>query len=708
MSSVAASVPHSQAERLAQALSTLNDAQRAAVEHGVGAAIGDTRPLLVIAGAGSGKTSTLAHRVAHLIAQGADPQRILLLTFSRRAAQEMGRRAGQVLARVLGLGTESPPALPWAGTFHGIGARLLREYATSIGLDENFTIHDRGDAEDLMGLVRHDLGFSATERRFPRKGTCLSIYSRTVNTCAPLAEVLRDAFPWCADWEAELKRLFGAYVEAKQRQQVLDYDDLLLYWAEMVADPSWAQLVGGRFDHVLVDEYQDTNRLQSSILLALKPDGHGLTVVGDDAQSIYSFRGATVRNILDFPGQFSRSTAQGPEAVPARVVTLERNYRSTQPILDVSNAVIAAAAERHAKTLWTDKPSAGRPQIVLVPDEAQQACWVADRVLAHREGGLALKSQAVLFRTSTHSAALELELARRNIPFVKYGGLKFLEASHVKDLLAVLRFAQNPRGRMAGFRVTQLIPGIGPATSARLLDAMDQAADPAAAVQDFSPPAAAKVEWQRFADIYAALRAPALAWPADMELALDWYLPHLERLHDDAGVRRGDVEQLARLASGYASRERFLTELTLDPPEATSDRPGPPLLDEDYLILSTIHSAKGQEWTSVHVLNVVDGCIPADVAQGAHELEEERRLLYVAMTRARDHLHLLVPQRFYVTQQAARGDRHLYAGRTRFIPESDAHRFEHLTWPPPPARLVGVPAPAATLDLLSRMRASWR
>ncbi|MDM0074955.1 ATP-dependent helicase [Variovorax sp. J2P1-59] len=703
MQSVAQPTPASQAERLAAALAQLNDAQRAAVEHGVGAALGDAqrddRPLLVIAGAGSGKTSTLAHRVAHLIARGADPQRILLLTFSRRAAQEMERRAGQVLARVLGLRSEAPPALPWAGTFHGIGARLLREYAAQIGLSENFTIHDRGDAEDLMGLVRNDLGLSSTTRRFPQKGTCLSIYSRTVNTCAPLAEVLKHAFPWCAEWEAELKRLFGAYVEAKQQQHVLDYDDLLLYWAEMVAEPTLAEHVGARFDHVLVDEYQDTNLLQAAILRSMKPDGCGVTVVGDDAQSIYSFRGATVRNILDFPQHFSR---------PARIVTLERNYRSTQPILDVSNAVIAAAAERHAKTLWTDKPSAGRPQLVLVPDEAQQARWVADRVLAHREGGLALKSQAVLFRTSTHSAALELELARRNIPFVKYGGLKFLEAAHVKDLLAVLRFAQNPRGRMAGFRVTQLIPGIGPVTSTRLLDAMSEAADPGAVVQAFVPPSTARDEWARFAAIYAALREPSLAWPADMDLALQWYLPHLERLHDDAGLRRGDIEQLARLASGYASRERFLTELTLDPPEATSDRPGPPLLDEDYLILSTIHSAKGQEWTSVHVLNVVDGCIPADVAQGAQELEEERRLLYVAMTRARDHLHLLVPQRFYVTQQAARGDRHLYAGRTRFITASDAERFEHQTWPPPPERAPHVPAPAATIDLLSRMRANWR
>ncbi|NDZ13265.1 ATP-dependent DNA helicase [Variovorax sp. WS11] len=699
MSSVAIPVPLRQEERLAAVLAELNEAQRAAVEHGTGEAQPDPRPLLVIAGAGSGKTSTLAHRVAHLIARGADPQRILLLTFSRRAAQEMERRAGQVLAKVLGLRSEAPPALPWAGTFHGVGARLLREYAAQIGLDASFTIHDRGDAEDLMGLVRSDIGLAAMERRFPRKGTCLAIYSRVVNSGAPLAEVLAQAFPWCAEWEAELKRLFGAYVEAKQAQQVLDYDDLLLYWAEMVAEPVIAAQIGARFDHVLVDEYQDTNLLQAAILRALKPDGCGLTVVGDDAQAIYSFRGATVRNILDFPGQFTH---------PARIVTLERNYRSTQPILDVSNAVIAAAAERHAKTLWTDKPSVGRPQLVLVPDEAQQARFVAERVLAHREGGLALKSQAVLFRTSSHSAALELELARRNIPFVKYGGLKFLEAAHVKDLLAVLRFAQNPRGRMAGFRVTQLIPGIGPATSTRLLDAMAQAEDPGAVVQTFQPPAAAKEEWARFAAIYAQLRAPELAWPADMELALRWYLPHLERLHDDAGLRRGDVEQLARLASGYASRERFLTELTLDPPEATSDRPGPPLLDEDYLILSTIHSAKGQEWRSVHVLNVVDGCIPADVAQGAQELEEERRLLYVAMTRARDHLHLIVPQRFYVTQQAVRGDRHLYAGRTRFITAAEARGFEQLTWPPPPERAPAVPPPAAVIDLQKRLRAAWR
>jgi DNA helicase-2/ATP-dependent DNA helicase PcrA len=683
-------------------LESLNPQQREAATHGTGDTAGDTRPLLVIAGAGSGKTSTLAHRVANLIRHGADPQRMMLLTFSRRAAQEMERRVGTVLREALGLSGAQPPALPWSGTFHGLGARLLREYAPRIGLEENFTIHDRGDAEDLMGLVRHEIGMAETKKRFPLKGTCLGIYSRVLNTREPLPLALQSLYPWCAQWEDELKRLFGAYVEAKQQQNVLDYDDLLGFWADMMGEPALAAEVGARFDHVLVDEYQDTNRLQAEILLALKPTGQGVTVVGDDAQSIYSFRGATVRNILDFPQEFSQ---------PARVVTLERNYRSTQPILEASNAVIAAARERHAKNLHTDKASGQRAQLVLVPDEAQQARWVADQVLRQRETGAALKSQAVLFRTSHHSAALELELARRNIPFVKFGGLKFLEAAHVKDLMALLRFAHNPRGRMAGFRAVQLVPGIGAASATRLLDAMAEAGDPHAALQAFEPPAAAREDWAQLAALFARLNEPALAWPADLELAKAWYLPQLERLHDDAQVRRLDVEQLARLAAGYGSRERFLTELTLDPPEATSDRSGPPLRDEDYLILSTIHSAKGQEWKAVHVLNVVDGCIPSDLATGTTgDLEEERRLLYVAMTRAREQLHLLVPQRFYVSQQAGGGDRHVYAGRSRFITEAMAAHFEQLAWPEAPDLRPAASAQpqAPLLQVRARSRAAWK
>ncbi|MRD49327.1 AAA family ATPase [Caenimonas koreensis DSM 17982] len=680
----------------------LNAQQLAAVQHGVGEQAGDTRPLLVIAGAGSGKTNTLAYRVANLIRSGADPQRMMLLTFSRRAAQEMEQRVGGVLQKALGLApTQSLPSLPWSGTFHSIGARILREYAARIGLDEAFTIHDRGDAEDLMGMVRHDIGLSETKNRFPLKGTCVGIYSRVLNTREPLHKVLQTVYPWCAQWEAELKRLFGGYVEAKQQQNVVDYDDLLLFWAEIMAEPALAQEIGERFDHLLVDEYQDTNRLQSEIILSMKPTGQGVTVVGDDAQSIYSFRGATVRNILDFPHQFAQ---------PARIVTLERNYRSTQPILAASNAVIEQARERHAKNLWTEKPSAHRAQLVLVPDEAMQARWVADQVLQQREAGSTLKSQAVLFRTSTHSAALELELARRSIPFVKFGGLKFLEAAHVKDVMAVLRFAQNPRGRMAGFRVTQLIAGIGQATATRLLDAMAQAADPATALQAFEPPAQARGEWSQFVTLYAQLRDPAVAWPADLELAKAWYLPQLERIHDDAHVRKLDVDQLVRLAAGYGSRERFLTELTLDPPQSTSDQSGIPHLDEDYLILSTIHSAKGQEWKCVHVLNVVDGCIPSDMATGtSDEIEEERRLLYVAMTRAKDHLYLLVPHRFYVTQQGAGGDRHMYAARTRFITDGTLANFEQVTWPQAQEGSPTSARPATpVLQVRDRARAAWR
>ena len=680
----------------------LNAEQRQAVEHGLGCESADTRPLLIIAGAGSGKTNTLAYRVANLILHQEDPQRMLLLTFSRRAAQEMERRVGGVLNQVLGQNASRQlPSLPWSGTFHSIAARLLRDYAGRIGLNESFTILDRGDAEDLMGMVRHDLGFSSMQKRFPQKGTCLSIYSRVVNSTEPLLQVLQQVFPWCVQWESELKNLFGCYVDAKQAQNVVDYDDLLLFWSEMANDPELSVELGARFDHVLVDEYQDTNRLQAAILLGIKPTGKGVTVVGDDAQSIYSFRGATVRNILDFPHQFRQAS---------RLVTLERNYRSTQSILDVSNAVIAQASERHVKSLWTEKQGSTPPQLVIIPDEAEQARWVANRILEYREGGLTLKSQAVLFRTSSHSAALELELTRRQIPFVKFGGLKFLEAAHVKDVLAILRFAQNPRGRVAGFRVLQLIPGIGPATATRLLEAMDLAVDPCAALESFQVPANVVSEWSNFTRLYRALSDQKDTWPADMDLAKRWYNPHLDRLHDDATMRRMDVDNLERMASGYCSRERFLNELTLDPPEATSDQSGVPHRDEDYVILSTIHSAKGQEWTSVFVLNVVDGCIPSDLGTGSdEEIEEERRLLYVAMTRAKEHLHLLVPHRFYVTQQSILGDRHLYASRSRFIPNALAKQFDQVIWPTVTVDggFNGIGG-QASVQVRERARSAWR
>jgi DNA helicase II / ATP-dependent DNA helicase PcrA len=684
-------------------LESLNPGQRRAVEHGVAEAHGTSpRPLLVIAGAGSGKTSTLAHRVAHLIVNGADPRRILLMTFSRRAAAEMTRRAERIVRSATGRGTAGmTDALSWAGTFHAIGARLLRSYANQIGLDPAFTIHDREDSADLLNLVRHHLGFSKTQARFPTKGTCLAIYSRCVNAELPIEDVLRNAFPWCADWAEPLKKLFAAYVEAKQQQRILDYDDLLLYWAQMMGDPGLAAEIGGRFDHVLVDEYQDTNRLQASILLALKPDGSGLTVVGDDAQSIYSFRAATVRNILDFPGRFRP---------PAEIVTLERNYRSTQPILAAANALIGLASERFRKNLRTDRIGGERPQLVVVRDEADQARYVVERVLENREAGMLLKQQAVLFRTSHHSGPLEIELTRRNIPFVKFGGLKFLEAAHVKDLLAVLRFAENPRDRVSGFRVMQLLPGVGPGSAQRVLDHIMTAADPLRALSEAPPPPRAGDHWAGFLRMVTDLCAGRAGWPAELERARLWYEPHLDRLHDDAVPRRADLIQLEQIAAGYRSREHFLTELTLDPPDATSGEAGMPLLDEDYLVLSTIHSAKGQEWRSVFVLNVVDGCIPSDLSTGTPaEIEEERRLLYVAVTRARDELQLIVPQRFFIHGQGAYGDRHVYAPRTRFIPEALLGLFDCTLWPAAATEPGGVP-PAregVRFDVGARMRRMW-
>jgi len=680
-------------------LEKLNPQQRRAVEHG-GLPLADAGPLLIIAGAGSGKTSTLAHRVAYLIEQGADPRRIMLLTFSRRAAAEMTRRVDIILAEFMrGRGGAMADAMVWAGTFHAIGARLLREYAETIGLAPAFTIHDREDSADLMNLVRHDLGFSKTEKRFPTKNTCLAIYSRAVNGELPLDEVLGSSFPWCTMWQDELRALFAQYVDIKQRQHVLDYDDLLLYWAHMMLEPSIAGEVAERFDHVMVDEYQDTNKLQASVLLALRPNGKGLTVVGDDAQSIYSFRAATVRNILDFPGHFSPA---------ADVVTLEQNYRSTQPLLAAANAVIELADERFTKNLWSERKSAERPQIVSVRDEADQAFYIVEKVLERREEGLALKTQSVLFRASHHSGPLEVELTRRNIPFVKFGGLKFLEAAHIKDMLSFLRWAENPRDRVAGFRVIQLLPGVGPATASRVLERIGAQADPAEGLSDVKPPAVAAEHWPAFVEAVRLVRSRAAGWPAELELVRRWYEPHLDRIHEDAMLRQPDLLQLVQIASTYPSRERFLTELTLDPPDSTSDRAGDPLLDEDYLILSTIHSAKGQEWKSVYILNAVDGCLPSDLATGTSaEIEEERRLFYVAMTRAKDHLHVIVPQRFFVHGQRSNGDRHMYASRTRFIPSALLDRFECCAWPlATPGQSSAKPA-RAPVDIRARVRRSW-
>jgi ATP-dependent DNA helicase UvrD/PcrA len=685
----------------------LNSAQDVAARFGARDESGGFRagPLLIIAGAGTGKTNTLAHRVAHLILEGVSPERILLLTFTRRAAQEMTRRAQRIVAAALaekagqgGAGADFVVKLPWSGTFHSIANRLIRRHAARVGLDANFSVLDRGDAADLMDVVRHEQGLSRAEKRFPRKDTCLAIYSHRVNTQVPLADTLATVFPWCTVWEEELIGLYRAYVERKLSNQALDYDDLLLYWHTMASDPSLAEEMGAQFDQILVDEYQDTNALQAEILKALRPSGAGVTVVGDDAQSIYSFRAATVENILGFPAQYTP---------PATIVTLEENFRSTQGVLDAANALIGEGSRQYRKTLRTTRVAGERPRYVTVSDDQAQADYVVAQVLETRERGVALKRQAVLFRSSHHSDVLELELVRRNIPYVKYGGLKFLEAAHVKDMLAVLRWADNPKNRVSAFRALQLLPGMGPANAARCFTHFEAAGHDWRALAAFNAPPLAAGAWPPFAELMASLAVPDGPWQGQVGRVREWYEPHLDRLYEAAQVRAGDLLQLERIAPQFPTRERFLTDLALDPPQASSDLAGAPLLDEDYLVLSTIHSAKGQEWDAVHVLNVADGNFPSEFATGdAGQIEEERRLLYVAMTRAKTDLHVIAPLRYYISQQPRRGDAHVYGAKSRFMTRAVLVQFQEDTWPP--AEVGAAPSRAAApVDVAGKLRGMW-
>lgn len=659
-------------------LDELNEPQRAAATHPSG-------PLLVIAGAGTGKTKTLASRVAWLLKEGGSPERILLLTFTRRAATEMLSRAGHIAG-------EDAAARVWGGTFHSMAHRLLRQHGRAIGLQPEFTVMDQADSEDLMNLVRSDLGLGDKGKRFPRKSTLQSIYSRCVNSRTRLPEVLKKHFPWCETEAEGIRACFNGYVARKRSRQILDYDDLLLFWNALSRDPQVGAMVAERFDHILVDEYQDTNVVQSEILMGLRKSNNNLMVVGDDAQSIYSFRAATVRNILDFPSHFPGAT----------VVTLEENYRSVQPILDASNAVMAAARERYRKDLFSTRAGGAKPSIISCQDENEQANEVCERVLALREEGLDLKDQAVLFRVGYHSDAVEIELSRRNIPFVKYGGLKFVEAAHVKDLLALLRIVENPWDELAWFRVLLLLDGVGPTGARRILESLGVGPNPSTSedyeVSTVDQPARGKSPIDRLRDglpkVSAAATAgftalcstllhcsnsddaPALTPAVLVERLRRFYEPICEQRYDNSKVRLRDLEQLELIAGRYQSRAQFLADLTLDPPNSTQDLAGPPLLDEDYLILSTIHSAKGCEWDAVHLIHTADGIIPSDMATGdIEEIEEERRLLYVAMTRARDTLNLFFPLRYYERRRGFT-DRHSYAQLTRFIPSTDLCHYQ--------------------------------
>ena len=630
-------------------LDSLNPAQEAAVLH-------DGGPLLVVAGAGTGKTKMLSCRVARLIADGTPADRILLLTFSRRAAREMLTRAAR-------MGPAKATGRVWGGTFHAMAHRLLRRYGRHVGLGDGFTVIDQADTADLLGLARLDLGFAERGRRFPKKETLASLYSRTVNAQEPLRQVINRHFPWCSDDYDDIGKVFDAYLVRKRAQNVLDFDDLLLYWRVLATTSPVAGTIAERFDHVLVDEYQDTNALQADILVGLCAGATSISAVGDDAQAIYSFRAAGTRSMAEFPERFPGTT----------VVTLEQNYRSIPSVLDAANAVMTAAAVGYSKKLWSERPGSARPVLLTCADEAAEANTVCDLVLQHREEGVALHDQAVLFRAGYHSDTLEVELSRRGIPFVKYGGLKFLEAAHVKDALAVLRMLENPGDELAWHRVLLLLDGIGPATARRLLDALRDdvtAGGPLARLLHDPPavPPQAADDFERLRDAVAQCVGEPEPPPAvQLERITAFLVPIIERHYDAVAARVADLDQLRGLAGETPARAQFLADLTLDPPASTSDFADAPHLDDDFLVLSTIHSAKGGEWKSVYVIHAADGCLPSDMALSDKDgLEEERRLFYVAITRAKDNLYVSYPQRFY-HRRNVRDDSHSFALPSRFL-----------------------------------------
>ncbi len=661
----------------------LNPEQAAAATHGDG-------PLLIIAGAGTGKTRTLVYRVAHLIERGVRPDRILLLTFTRRAAQEMLNRS----ERLVGATSKKVHG----GTFHATAHRLLRRFGSAAGLAKDFTIMDQGDSADLMQLSRSQLGYAQKSKRFPKKETLQYVYSRHINTGIPIEEIIRDGYPQFLDYLEDFGKIFADYTDRKQQRNLVDYDDLLLFWALMVeASPELATKIAGLYDHILVDEYQDTNVLQARILRGMCRTHSNITVVGDDAQSIYSFRGANFRNILGFPKQFEGT----------KIVTLEQNYRSTPPILEVTNTLISRATERFTKNLWTERVGGEPPWLVAAHDEQQQTQFVVDRILELNEEGIPLKEIAVLFRAGYMSADLEIELTNRKIPFEKWGGLKFLEAAHVKDVLAFLRILENPRDEVSWYRILLLLPGIGDATARTAIDAMAHAAWESAAFGRYAAPPRARPAHAALVQLLEELRSGPSAdeakVAADIARVRMLYDGILRDKYDRAEPRISDLDQLQVIAAGYPDRATFLSALALEPPQASQDLAGASSNDDnDCLVLSTAHSAKGKEWEAVFLIWAVDGWFPSARALGDdEETDEERRLMYVAMTRAKNYLSVTYPLNAYSTR---RGADYSLDQLSRFIDRGVRDRMERIAVGMPPVPKQAEVAVSPLLDLRALLR----
>jgi DNA helicase-2/ATP-dependent DNA helicase PcrA len=625
----------------------LNPAQLEAVQSTEG-------PHLVIAGAGSGKTRVLVYRVAYLVEKGVGPDEILLLTFTRRAAGEMLRRATLILdercQRVSG------------GTFHSFANLILRKYAKALSLNNNFTILDESDAQDTINLVRAQLGYHKTERRFPRKRAIAEVLSKSVNKSEKLEDVLYDEYPQFMEFAEDIKKIRDEYTKYKQQKSLLDYDDLLVYLKKLLTNhEEIRQALWRKYKYIMVDEYQDTNKLQAYIACLLAGERKNIMVVGDDAQSIYSFRGANFKNIIDFPKIFEG----------AEIITLEENYRSTQPILNLANQVIAQARDKFQKELFTRRQDKKLPVFVDAADEHAQSRYVADKILELREDGVELSDIAVLFRSGWHSNDLEVELASRNIPFVKYGGQKFVEAAHIKDLLAYLRIAHNLFDAVSWLRVLLLMRGVGPKTAQAILNEVV-----------FLKQKEPSEKWLKKSEdierLFALLKKvrPQASTPEELLCVfLEHYQPLLRDKYDDFHKRINDLDSLLRIASRYKSVEQFLSDMALEPPERSIIESGTKDNDDRMLVLSTIHSAKGLEWHTVFLIYCAEGHLPSYLSlENEDDIEEERRLLYVATTRAKTNLFLLKPHLDRSPRSFMEDGAQVFTQVSRFLDEGDLLR----------------------------------
>ncbi len=585
-------------------------------------------PVLVLAGAGSGKTRTLIFRVARMIEEGIDPASLLLLTFTRRAAEEMIQRAEALMGgrcdKVTG------------GTFHSFANTVLRRYASLLGFANAFTILDRTDSEDAINLIRTRLGLDKKARRFPRKQTIAEIISLAANKTTRVEEVLDSQFPHLFSELDPLSQIEEYYRQYKRERSLLDYDDLLTHLRELLrTHPEVAERLSHTYRYIMVDEYQDTNRLQAEIVRLLAHVHDNVMAVGDDAQSIYSFRGATVRNIFEFPDLFPGT----------QVIKLEENYRSTQPILDLSNEIILQAKERYTKNLFTKKDSGFQPALIEADSERYQSRFVAQKILELREEGVPLTEMAVLFRSSFHSFDLEIELSKCDLPFVKRGGFKFIETTHVKDVLAHLRVLANPQDAVSWHRVLLLLEGVGPKSSDKILSHVLGGAEQIQRLAEYPGRGAVRTEVQKLAAALQTVADPDLQPREQIDLIVQYYLPILKRnQRDDYPKRQKDLEHFSIITERYRSLDRLLSDMALEPPNSSvgdvlaTDRD-----EEGVLTLSTIHSAKGLEWHSVFIIWAVEGRFPSLYNKEDDELEEERRLMYVAATRAKENLFISYP-----------------------------------------------------------------